>query len=265
MNYTINHNEEFNSTEVYFEGKPSDEVREALKALRFRWHSVKKCWYGKASTEAIAAACNGVMVEAKAEPKPATVKALPDKLREIIRAEYSKAWSGKMLDYCIGRVSRAIEIESGCVFIWKKPSIKTDFCFGESGYDYDDAQRMAAHARTSTEYFKAENLKKFDEVLKALNGSGEGYYYNRTPYIRNESYSGAEDLKLCQLAWYRPCELEREIDSEKSRLRLLYENELKAIIDGYKAERAALEKRLDNYIKRYGLSKIHSWTYWRDA
>lgn len=25
------------------------------------------------------------------------------------------------------------------------------------------------------------------------------------------------------------------------------------------------EKRLHTYLKRYGVSKIHTWTYWRDA
>lgn len=265
--YTITHNDEFNSNEVYFEGKPDAETREALKALKMRWHSVKKCWYGKASAEQIAAAVNGCPAEIVKldSTKPAAVKAIPDDLREIIKAEYSKAWSGKMLDYCINKVSRAIRIEDGCVFFWEKSRIETDFCFGESGYDYDDARRMAAHARTSEEYFKSENLAEFDNILKALEGNGEGYYYNRVPYIRNESYCGADDLKLCRLAWYRPCELEREIDSEKNRLRLLYDNELAAIIDGYKAERAAFEKRLDRYLKRYGLEKVHAWTYWRDA
>lgn len=46
MNCEIRENTQFNSKEIYFTGKPSQEVRDALKALKFRWHSVKKCWYG---------------------------------------------------------------------------------------------------------------------------------------------------------------------------------------------------------------------------
>lgn len=46
MTYTITTNPQFNSLEVTFDGKPSEEIRNALKALKFRWHSVKKCWYG---------------------------------------------------------------------------------------------------------------------------------------------------------------------------------------------------------------------------
>lgn len=48
MTYTINQNPEFNSLEILFDSKPSDSVRTALKDLRFRWHGVKKVWYGYA-------------------------------------------------------------------------------------------------------------------------------------------------------------------------------------------------------------------------
>lgn len=43
----IEKNAEFGSVEIYFKEKPSQVVREALKTARFRWHGVKKCWYGK--------------------------------------------------------------------------------------------------------------------------------------------------------------------------------------------------------------------------
>lgn len=69
MTYEIRNNAQFNSTEVYFDGKPSEAVREALKQLRMRWHSVKRCWYGFASEETIAAAITGTTTE----EEPATV------------------------------------------------------------------------------------------------------------------------------------------------------------------------------------------------
>lgn len=53
MNYEIKENAQFNSKEIYFTGKPSEEVRNALKALKFRWHNVKKCWYGFADERTI--------------------------------------------------------------------------------------------------------------------------------------------------------------------------------------------------------------------
>lgn len=40
-------NNEKNGIELYFEVKPGKNVLDVLKANKFRWHSVKKCWYAK--------------------------------------------------------------------------------------------------------------------------------------------------------------------------------------------------------------------------
>lgn len=40
-------NPEFDGVEVYFSGKPAEEVRTALKAAGYRWHGKKKCWYAR--------------------------------------------------------------------------------------------------------------------------------------------------------------------------------------------------------------------------
>lgn len=53
MKYNITLNPEFNSFEIVFDEKPSAEIREALKGLRFRWHSIKKVWYGYADEATI--------------------------------------------------------------------------------------------------------------------------------------------------------------------------------------------------------------------
>lgn len=57
--YTITRNEKYNSLEISFPGKPSAEVREALKALRFRWNGKAGIWYGYATEEATRAAIEG--------------------------------------------------------------------------------------------------------------------------------------------------------------------------------------------------------------
>ena len=46
MTYEIRPNMQFNSFEIYFDEKPNEAIRSALKALKFRWHKIKKCWYG---------------------------------------------------------------------------------------------------------------------------------------------------------------------------------------------------------------------------
>lgn len=40
-------NPDFNGIEVYFPGKPSESVRDSLKANGWRWHHKKGCWYNR--------------------------------------------------------------------------------------------------------------------------------------------------------------------------------------------------------------------------
>ena len=47
-NYEIRENHQYNSREVYFDGKPSRATLDAMKALKMRWNHVKSCWYGYA-------------------------------------------------------------------------------------------------------------------------------------------------------------------------------------------------------------------------
>lgn len=53
MSYTITSNTQFNSIEIAFDGKPSESIRTALKEMHFRWHSVKKVWYGYKDEETV--------------------------------------------------------------------------------------------------------------------------------------------------------------------------------------------------------------------
>lgn len=72
MEYTITRNEAFNSLEITFDGKPSEAVRDALKALRFRWHSKRRVWYGYTDEETARAAIEGKPTKAA---KKSTAKA----------------------------------------------------------------------------------------------------------------------------------------------------------------------------------------------
>ena len=59
MKYEIKENPEFKSVEIAFDAKPSENVRDILKAMRFRWHSVKKVWYGYKTIEEVKNALEG--------------------------------------------------------------------------------------------------------------------------------------------------------------------------------------------------------------
>ena len=60
--YEIKNGTKNGAYEIYFDAKPNQETREALKGLRFRWNGKKVCWYGFCDIETIKNA-----IEAKPE------------------------------------------------------------------------------------------------------------------------------------------------------------------------------------------------------
>ena len=62
-------NNQFNSLEISFDEKPSEEVRNILKANHFKWHSVKKVWYGYKTQEEIEKALNGLDATKTTKPE----------------------------------------------------------------------------------------------------------------------------------------------------------------------------------------------------
>lgn len=77
MTYTITANMAHHSHKVAFPGKPSAAVREALKALHFRWHSVRRVWYGYAAPDVIRAA-----LDAAEDGQQAPADQAGDKVKE---------------------------------------------------------------------------------------------------------------------------------------------------------------------------------------
>ena len=83
-NYTITNNDYFKSIEISFTEKPSEQIRNILKALRFRWHYTKKVWYGYANKQVLIDRLNTVM-PVKVDPvKVDPVKVEPVKVEKPV-------------------------------------------------------------------------------------------------------------------------------------------------------------------------------------
>ena len=276
MTYTMTKNPQFNSLEIAFDGKPSEAIREALKELKFRWHGVKKVWYGYADEAAAKAAIEG---------KPHTVETVkavkaPKVDKDFLREQFSKAWSDpKMINYCVDKVAAVATLPNGDIITVDKQSIETRFCFGESGYDFDEAAEAAQIARTSQDYFKRENMESFNKWVEnltdVLNGTG-----NYMLTIGEKAYIGQpDDCKLRFITFDRITDIieacggsayleelpGKELFVNGKHCRIATAEEIKIILDAYTEAAKAHEKKVDSYLKRYGTSKVHSWTYWRDA
>ena len=66
--YTIRPNEQYGSLEITFDSKPSQEVRDALKANKYRWNGKKGVWYGKTDQQTIVDALDKAYQAKAADP-----------------------------------------------------------------------------------------------------------------------------------------------------------------------------------------------------
>jgi len=152
-------------------------------------------------------------------------------------------------NYHLEHAAEFVRLSSGTIITIEKPHIETSFCFGESGYDYEDALASARAAKENADFFRTENMKDIQRWIDALTGGGCVWIHENRG--RTEIY--------CTTTGFRPAYLGMEGYYEAT------EADRAALLDGYRKVYAGFEKRLNAYLKRYGLSKVHSWTYWRDA
>lgn len=110
MNYTITPNVAYNSLEISFDGKPAEAVRDALKALKFRWHNVKKVWYGYADEATARAAIEGKESKS-AENKP--VKINLDGLENNKKTTYGAEFAAVLRADLKARGVKGVTIRAG--------------------------------------------------------------------------------------------------------------------------------------------------------
>ena len=196
-----------------------------------------------------------------------TTMSVPQKPQKELKAKYrylleSDVWGSdkKMIDFCAKKTGWIVELTNGDIIALEKPTMKKDFCFGYSlsrydTEDYDAANEAARHAASSEEYFLSENLHQVDMILDNLESSewNSWDYYIVIPYYTQPDNSTLKGLH--SFYWHSP---------EAAKYPKLEGEDRQRIIDGYKEIRKAFEKQLHTYLKRYGLSKVRSWSYWQD-
>lgn len=161
----------------------------------------------------------------------------------------------------------AVELSKGYLIPIEKSSIKKSFCFGYSlnshnADDYDRANEQAEHAQKSVEYFIAENLKPVDDYISSFEDMETRRYI---PVIRTHYNRAPKDTIIKCIDWVKDWEYSEYTEAQKAEKELLSEADRRIIIEALKAEREDFIKRLQAYLKRYGLSKINTWSYWQDV
>ena len=229
-------------------------VKESLKKMGGRFNSKLSCGCGwifsnKVREDVERFISSGEVTErVRAERKsPAEGSQFVTWLEEFIStcSDYDKAYYKKG---CVG----AIKLNDGYYLI-DKPSIDNKFCFHDEGPQYEFYKELMADKENRlAAYFKSENLAGFDNKIERIT-KGDRYNNDKRVWW----YASGTEHKVC-LQFYS----DHWDDDKKT---LCTDEEKSLILKGLKFGREMFEKRLDAYLKRYGTSKLHTWTYWADA
>lgn len=140
----------------------------------------------------------------------------------------------------------AIKIGNGFVFI-EKPKIDNMFCFHDEGPNYDLYCSLMKDEKKLEKYFLEKNLRSLDSEIEEIQNHEEVFLYSFCLNKRILDVGISSD--------YNKENIVRELTKE----------EKETCLNGLKWGRDLFEKRLHAYLKRWGVSKIKTWTYWADA
>lgn len=181
-------------------------------------------------------------------------KAEKDRLTAAERAYWKNE---KMVKFCVNKTLLIFDLRGKIVTI-DKHAAETNFCFGYGIWDgtYEDAQATAEYAAKSTMYFLRENHRRAgyaDEIERLNNKRWIAY---AIPH-----YCGRQDIL------YQICLMPRSDFEYKGSLEnaIVLTDEECAAYKRKLVEACKLHhKKLTAYLKRYGLTKVNTWSYWAD-
>lgn len=216
-------------------------IKNDLKRLGGTWFRKEQGWlFPLSKKESVSAYLNGAEIEAKPnEPKD---NRFSDWLKEFINTECKNDSDTK---YYNKEYVGAIKID-GHFYLIDKPSIENKFCFHDEGADYEFYKELHADESKMRQYFIDRNESSFTRMIDGIK-NGEDVEIRTSDYMHQLAvYVGRH--------YYDPQQGRPATEEEK-----------KLILEGLQFGLDKFRTRLNAYLKRYGLSKLHTWTYWADA
>lgn len=220
-------------------------IRKELSDIGGAWNKFKQCWFfSNKKLDAVKALLAGAEISTSESTPVVNGDKFTQWLNEF--AEMQDSGNYHNGDYykreCVG----AVKIRDR-YFLLNKPSIGTRFCFHDEGPDYEYYKEVTSTDERLKKYFLSENRRSFTHDIDFIEKEGR-------IYIDLQSYcNGQAGISQRGNVWGRTV-------AEQAT-----EEETALILEGLKFALAKFDKRLNAYLKRYGVSKIHTWTYWADA
>jgi hypothetical protein len=189
-------------------------------------------------------------------------------LKPVLEKELRKVWGNdeRMTSYCMKEAAYIIELSDGSILTIDKPRIKKDFCFGYGMYlqctdeDFRRADGMREKAEKDVNYFMEKNLEEINGKIQALKQDRKNVYTS-LHYIGQEPGDLLKSY-LVTREWETPNnEFDNRVFWNLKEIKQLDNEDIELIITGLEEVKKSFIKRLNTYLKKYGLSKINAWTY----
>ena len=242
-------------------------IKDGLKNLGGRFNGKLSCGAGwvfpKAKLEAVQQFLNaGFFLEERAPKQEKDMAVWEEYKQRVLKAENNdQHW----LDYWMKKTSEVMMTESGVILTFEKSSIDVDFCWSDEGPAYEEYKLLHSKEELMRAYFIEQNLREYDELIEELKSRKDRYGDTLVPVMYERStWSYGKCGWGERFYMMKPWRLQEVQQDENACAFQLSENDAAKVLQILVSERAKKEKRLNTYLKRYGVSKLHTWTYWAD-
>lgn len=247
-------NTEKNGLELTFDSIPSAATRDMLKSQGWRWSHFGGFWYNRNTPENEQTARD--LADGKA-PTPSAPKNAPAVKKSVFTTDIvTDKYARGVLGY--------IKLSSGQYIPLERHKIKTELCFGYNGLsmdDYNSARDSSNAASTKYDFFEQLQCREINHQIETVEHALDA----RNDYDNNaRTCFACDDFVFITPNTWRGEKIadwtaynrdHRPIDQAASA------DDLRAILDGLKAQRDHIKKASATYWKRYGGAKLHTWTY----
>lgn len=213
------------------------QYREAFKAIRGSFNSRLSCGAGWIFSKKRIEDVKAILADTKIEE---TKKDENTRYADILR-EYAESTDDK--EYYLKQYAAAVKLRDK-YYIIEKASIENRFCFRDEGPSYDFYKKISSDDEKLKDYFLRKNRRTYTSNIDKIKENGAF-------------------IKLCDNS--NRAYVSGSIGSINDDYIKATDEETKEIINALEYALQLLDKRLNAYIKRYGVSKLYLWTYWADA
>ena len=249
-------NAEKKGIELYFDNKPEQNIIDMLKANKFRWHNIKKCWYAIENQKALEVVENIKAGKIELEKNKLQENKLQE-LRLLNNEEKTdiarQFWKTKdMVDYIVKTYDFYITKDNYIIEIEKSSKVSVDKTLW-----YDDEQEapknnegnfISYNMRLHNPMRSLENYLEEREHLEKHGSASGRYDYNGIYFVKARDKGNVVDYNFTE--------------EKRNFVRYLTKEEEQDLINIIKENKEKYIERLKRYYKRYGEKYVRAEGYW---